>query len=91
MLNSLAIAFGIAALLTWLLAVSAALEMIKHRKAGVSVWWFLGNGLAFFTGKNFGAEADAARGRFLRYAGVFALSLIAGMIIGVFGAAMQRT
>lgn len=90
MLQAASTILAVVAFAAWVMAVMSALEMLKHRKAGVSGWWFATNGFAFFSGKNFEPGADAPRRRFLRYAGLFALALVAGMAIGILGASMQR-
>lgn len=82
MLQVAASAIMIAAFAAWVMAVLAVLQMLKHREPGVSGWWFATNGMAFFTGRNFLPEAAPARRQFLRYAGLFALAVVVGMIVG---------
>ena len=76
-----AIALAIIAFAAWVMAVSAAWAMMRHRTPGVSPWWFAVNGIAFFSGRNFEPGAEPFRRRFLRWAGIFFLALLAALIL----------
>ncbi|MBL8953005.1 MAG: hypothetical protein JNK82_19665 [Myxococcaceae bacterium] len=72
---------GLVALAAWLLAFVSAVSMVKHRSEGVSRFWLMTHGIAFFTGTAFKPEAAPHRRRFLIGIGVFfgALVLMSAM------------
>ena len=56
---------GVVALLAWGVAFGSAVAMVKHRAEGVSRFWLMTHGIAFFTGSTFKPEAAVHRRRFL--------------------------
>jgi len=89
MIQAVSITLTVAAFAAWIMAVLSALSMMKHRTPGISGWWFATNGIAFFTGKNFEPGAAGPRRHFIRYAGFFALVIVAQFLLAVLGIARQ--
>ncbi|MBL9012047.1 MAG: hypothetical protein JNL56_12805 [Alphaproteobacteria bacterium] len=77
-----AVAGGIA-FVAFMLAIFAASGMLNHRKEGVSSAWFVWNGYAFFTGRNFDPKAEPMRRLFVLCAAAFFLALIVGAVFVV--------
>lgn len=68
-----------------MLAIFAAIAMFSHRKPGVPNAWFMRNGHAFFTGRNFDPEAEPARRLFMLCFVVFFLAIIIAVAFGLIG------
>ncbi len=68
-----------------MLAVFAAIAMFSHKKPDVPGAWYMWNGYAFFTGRNFDPAAEPARRLFILCAGVFFLAVIIAITFGLIG------
>ena len=79
-----AIAGGVA-FVAVMLGFFAASNMMQFRKPGVPLIWYLWNGYAFFTGKNFEPPAEASRRLFVLCGGAFFLALVIAIIFGLIG------
>jgi hypothetical protein len=85
-----AVAGGIA-FVAFMLGIFAAAAMLTHRKPGVPNSWFMWNGYAFFTGRNFEPPAEPSRRLFMLCAAAFFLALIIGVVFGVLYYAYPQT
>ena len=79
-----AVAGGVA-FVAVMLAVVAAASMLRERKPGVPTSWFVWNGYAFFTGKNFTPPAEPSRRLFTLCAAAFFLAVIIAILFGLIG------
>ncbi len=75
----IAVSVGVA-IVSLIIAVMAARLMLKHRSPAVSGAWFLWNGYAFYTGRNFEPAAEPAhrlyRHAFHAFFGAIAVALV---------------
>ncbi len=79
-----AIAGGVA-FVAWMLAVFAAMAMMSHTKPDVPKSWFLWNGHAFLTGKNFDPAAEPARRLMMLCFAAFILAILIAIAFGLIG------
>ena len=79
-----AVAGGVA-FVSVMLAIFAAAAMMTHRKAGVPTSWYLWNGYAFLTGKNFDPPAEPSRRLFMLCFAVFFLAILIAVTFGLIG------
>jgi hypothetical protein len=79
-----ALGFGVA-IVAWLLGLFAALSMLQFRKPEVPKSWFLWNGYAFFTGRNFTPSAEAPRRLFVLCAAAFFIAVLTIIAFGLVG------
>lgn len=79
-----AIAGGVA-FVSVMLAVFAANAMMRYRKPGVPTSWYLLNGYAFFTGKNFEPPAEPGRRLFMYCMIAFFAAIVIGLAFGLIG------
>jgi hypothetical protein len=79
-----AVAGGVA-FVAVMLAVFAALQMMRHTKPGVPAIWYAFNGYAFFTGRNFEPPAEPARRLFAMCAIAFFVAILIGIAFGMIG------
>lgn len=68
-----------------MLAFFAAGQMMRHRKPGVPTLWYMWNGWAFFTGRNFEPPAEPARRLFMLCAVAFFFALVTVIAFGLIG------
>lgn len=76
---------GGVAFTAWMLAIFAAIAMFSHRKPGVPTSWYMWNGYAFFTGRNFEPAAEPARRLFTLCVVVFFLAIVISIAFGLIG------
>jgi hypothetical protein len=79
-----AVAGGVA-FVALMLGVFAAAAMMTHRKNGVPTSWYLWNGYAFFTGKNFNPHAEPSRRLFMLCGVAFFLAILIAIAFGLIG------
>lgn len=79
-----AIAGGVA-FVAWMLAIFAAIAMMSHTKPGVPRSWFLWNGYAFLTGRNFEPSAEPARRLIVMCFAAFFLAILIAIAFGLIG------
>lgn len=79
-----AIAGGVA-FVTWMLAIFAGVAMMNHAKPGVPRSWYVWNGYAFLTGRNFLPGAEPARRLMMLCFAVFLLAVVIGVAFGLIG------
>lgn len=79
-----AVAGGVA-FVSIMLAVFAASAMLRERKPGVPTSWYLWNGYAFLTGKNFNPPAEPSRRLFTLCFAAFFLAILIAIVFGLIG------
>lgn len=79
-----AIAGGVS-FVTLMLSIFAGAAMMGHRKPGVPRSWYMWNGYAFLTGRNFLPGAEPARRLILLCFSVFVLAIVIAIAFGLIG------
>jgi hypothetical protein len=76
-------ALGLVAVVAWLVALAACMNLMKYRLPGREPSWYAVRGIAFFSASNFTPQGRRTQRVFLLAALLFAVALVALIAYGI--------
>jgi hypothetical protein len=76
-------ALGLMAIVSWLVALAACLNLMKYRLPGRDPSWYAVRGFAFFSPGNFAPEGRKSQRVFVLAAAAFAGALAGMVVVGI--------
>jgi hypothetical protein len=76
-------AFVLLAIVAWLVAAAAAVNLMKYRLPGREPGWYAVRGIAFFSAENFTPEGRRTQRVFLLASAAFTGAIVGAIVYGI--------